>query len=90
MTRLKIRLSNDFHGSEAIARARVIRESGKVITCELSARQVKTVQQKLCGVSGCSCSGYLGTRGSQDYNVCNVSQDGSATLYYNRGALIYE
>ena len=84
MTTLKIRLSNDFHGSEAIARARVIRESGQVITCKLSARQVKNVQQKLCGVSGCRCSGYLGTRGSQYYNDRDVNQDGSATLYYNR------
>ena len=81
MTTLTIRLSNDFHGREAIARARVIRESGQVITCELSARQVKTVQRKLCGVIGCGCSGYLGTRGSQYYDECDVSQDGIATIY---------
>ncbi len=84
MTTSKIRLSNDFHGSEVVARAKVICESGQLIICELSARQVKHVQQKLCGVSGCSCSGDLGTRGRQYYNECDVHQDGSATLYYNR------
>ena len=84
MKTLKIRLSNDFHNSETTAMAKVIREAGQIITCELSARQVKRIQSELCGIGGCTCSNELGTRGSQYYNACDINQDGSAILYYNK------
>jgi hypothetical protein len=50
-----VTIHNDFHDTSC--RVRVGR---------MSARNARTVHNKLCGVSGCSCScSELGTRGSQ-------------------------
>ncbi len=53
----KITLTNDFHNTEL----NVVPQNGK-----LSVSQIKRAKRALCGVSGCACSGDIGTRGRQN------------------------
>jgi hypothetical protein len=68
-----ITLKNDFHDSETIIRRPA---SGK-----LSDRQVKRSKKILCGVSGCTCSGPGGERGTQDHSAAVEGQSGEFTLW---------
>ena len=59
-----LKLSNSFHGSFVNLRPR--KEAGRTL---LSEGQVKRAKRELCGLSGCVCSGDLGTRGPQEAQV---------------------
>ena len=62
---------NDFHHTEATCRPG---PGG-----QLTKRQVQRLQRILCGISDCQCSGDLGQRGHQDYEIETLS-DGGAIL----------
>jgi hypothetical protein len=53
-----ITLRNDFHNTSA-----------RVHSGPISARTANRVRRELCGMSDCSCSGTLGTRGPQDAEI---------------------
>lgn len=65
MTTYTIR--NDFHNSTAN-----VRVSGDGV---LSAGQIRTVRNKLCGISGCTCGGELSQRGRQDCDIELIGRD---------------
>jgi len=60
-----VTITNDFHNSTAWARARVLPD-GRLY---LSEHQVRRIRRELCGVTLCSCGGYLRERGRQDWLV---------------------
>lgn len=49
-----VTLYNDFHGT-----------SVRVRTGDLSKETARRVRRELCGISGCTCGGFLGERGNQ-------------------------
>lgn len=53
-----VTLVNDFHNTSI----RVNLEYGKIVL----AKQIKVWKSTLCGVTDCTCSGELGTRGPQE------------------------
>ena len=63
-------ITNDFHGTETTVRRDY-----------LSPATVRRVRRTLCpsSSSGCTCGGFLGQRGPQDFEV-EEYQDGSALL----------
>ena len=63
---MKITLKNDFHGTHKA----IFVSAGDIIT-DRQARKIKSV---LCGASGCTCSGGLGTRGPQDAKIAIEQQ----------------
>ncbi len=54
---LLITLTNEFHNTSARVRIR----AGDTLT----ARRLRDIKRRLCGVDGCQCSGADGTRGRQ-------------------------
>lgn len=54
---MKIVLKNDFHNTSVV----LIVRNGRI-----SASQQRKAQKALCGIADCTCSGWWGTRGSQD------------------------
>jgi len=58
----KIKLYNDFHGTEVTLRVK----NNIVTPC-----QVKRAWRELCGIKGCTCGDQLGGRGPQEvqYNI---------------------
>lgn len=56
---MKIKLTNNFHGTEAT----IIVKDGRVST-----RSGMRAWNTLCGVQGCICGGQLGQRGRQYFN----------------------
>ena len=54
---MRVTLTNDFHSSKTTINL----EPGQ----HLSARRVKKIKSRLCGVLACTCSGQIGTRGKQ-------------------------
>jgi len=87
-------LRNDFHGTIATVRATPIRvrlanpataiEAGET-WIELSASQASRARKKLCGMSDCSCSGVLGTRGRQCVTVRVIGDNGAVIAELPRG-----
>lgn len=63
---MKITLKNDFHNSEINLNCEVKSHIHNVATAYLSANQTKRAKSKLCGISGCTCSGVDGSRGRQN------------------------
>ena len=71
-----IRLSNDFHGTQADIHA----DYGDT----LNARRVRRVRATLCGMVDCKCAeNCLGTRGWQSV-VIQDRGDGTATIWRHR------
>lgn len=58
---IKITLTNDYHGSEATVKA-VRQLNGSYC---ISRRAVLRARAKLCGIKGCTCGDYCGTRPRQ-------------------------
>lgn len=80
--KLKLTLSNNFHGTSVTLLARSegktdLNNYGEEIPIvDLSPGQVQRAKRTLCGISGCMCSGSLGLRGPQEQNVAiYCSQD---------------
>ncbi len=57
----RITLTNDFHNSS------ITLHPGK--EGRLSAGQVRKAKKTLCGITHCTCSGRLGTRGQQESQI---------------------
>ena len=51
---MKVTISNDFHGT-----------STKTSQGRKTESQMKAIKRRLCGVSGCTCSDDIGSRGHQ-------------------------
>lgn len=79
----KITLENDFHNTSInlIPILDLANEFGGD-ELHLSRRQVRRAREALCGVSGCTCSGNAGTRGSQRFDIW-MQDDGSAIVYHD-------
>ena len=54
---MRVTLTNDFHNSKTTINLKPDQH--------LSARRVKAIKNRLCGVLACTCSGQIGTRGKQ-------------------------
>jgi len=57
----KITIYNDFHSTEATLH---VKDDNFI-----SASQVKRAKNKLCGISGCTCSDDIGQRGPQEHDI---------------------
>ena len=68
---MKVTVQNAYHNTRASVRP------GK-----LTPRQVERTKRALCGVSGCRCSGPLGTRGPQTCNIIADYDAFGAETYY--------
>jgi len=64
MSKIKVKLTNDFHGTECFVLASA--------DGELSHSQIKRAQRKLCGISDCTCGDVAGCRPCQ---VEQISQE---------------
>jgi hypothetical protein len=62
----KITLRNNFHNTSCNV---VVSDSGETY---LSRARVSRIWRKLCGCGKCTCSGSLGTRGTQDVSITDV------------------
>lgn len=79
---MKMTLTNDFHNTAAIVRVTPRESTHYGLMADLSRAQTRRAEKKLCGMSDCSCSGALGTRGKQkDLESWEPNQDGSVTIW---------
>lgn len=77
-----VTLTNDFHNTSARVRVSTKTSPGHGVIADLTVDQTKRVNRKLCGMSGCTCSGRLGTRGKQQgIGSYEPNQDGSVTIW---------
>lgn len=53
-----VRITNDYHHTSTTVRVRVLPDG----TILMSPRQERRAWRKLCGITGCTCSGYAGAR----------------------------
>jgi hypothetical protein len=73
MKRQKITFKNSFHGTEA---------SSYLNNEHLNATQVRSLNKKLCGVSGCCCGGIYRSRAEVDglHTIWDSRLDGSVDV----------
>jgi hypothetical protein len=74
MTKQTITIANDFHNSTARVRVNATGET------YLSAATVRRVRRTLCGISDCTCGGFLGQRGKQVYARAEEMAGGEAMI----------
>lgn len=71
---MTVTITNDFHDTEAKVRV-------ASLPANLSRSQIARVRRTLCGISGCTCGGYLSERGPQTVEIVPTSAEGDVCLY---------
>ena len=63
-----VTLRNDFHNTSVTIRCDTLSHIHHTVTIRPSRSQIERARKSLCGISGCECSGCMGTRGRQTHN----------------------
>lgn len=86
--RTTLKLTNEFHNSQARVRVDLTQEGNRIPGCvsgSISAKTARRIERELCGISGCTCGNTCGTRGRQfgpdGASIClDEAQDGSIVI----------